>query len=188
MKNKTLFFVIFFLFCLRQECTHSRFEWNTAPPESEGFSSTKLDVMKDTLASRGTKAFFVIRNDKIVYEWYSPEHGTKKRHYSASLAKAIVGGTSLMLALNDGYISVDDPAYKYIPLWQNDEEKSKITVRHLATHSSGIENALDYNNPEFPPKGGCTQALHCAPLSPLRPTLKFFLYKLLYTQSVYLIS
>ncbi|MCK4965499.1 serine hydrolase, partial [bacterium] len=101
----------------------------------------KLDAMKDTLASKGTKAFLVIRNDKIVYEWYSQKHGPKKRHYSASLAKAIVGGTSLMLALNDGHISVDDPACKYIPQWQNDKEKSKITIRHLATHSSGIENA-----------------------------------------------
>ena len=98
----------------------------------------KLETLQKDLEARGTKAFLVARHGKIVYEWYSRE--PTKRHYTASLAKALVGGMSLLVALHDGRIHLDDPAWKYIPTWKNDLMKSKITIWHLATHSSGIEN------------------------------------------------
>ena len=104
-------------------------------------SSQKLDAARDVLSKKGTKTFLVIRNDRIVYEWYAPDFGPEKKHYTASMAKALVGGVSLMLALNDGLLSADDPACKYIPEWKEHPQKSKITIRHLATHSSGIEDA-----------------------------------------------
>ncbi|MBI1927848.1 serine hydrolase [Candidatus Poribacteria bacterium] len=117
------------------------FVWQTASPESQGMSTPKLDVVRDTLATRGTKTFLVVRHDRIVYEWYAPDYSPTRRHYTASLAKALVGGVSLMVALNDGRLAIDDPAWKYIPAWKGHAEKSKITIRHLATHSSGIEDA-----------------------------------------------
>jgi len=117
------------------------FVWQTTPPESQGMSTPKLDALRDILAAKRTKTFLVIRHDRIVYEWYAPDFGPKKPHYTASLAKAVVGGVSLMLALNDGRLDVDEPAWKYIPAWKEHPVKSKITIRHLATHSSGIEDA-----------------------------------------------
>jgi CubicO group peptidase (beta-lactamase class C family) len=117
------------------------FEWQKASPEAEGMSSQKLDAARDVLSKKGTKTFLVIKNDKIVYEWYAPRFGPDKKHYTASMAKALVGGVSLMLALNDGLLGADDPACKYIPEWKGHPQKSKITIRHLATHSSGIEDA-----------------------------------------------
>ena len=117
------------------------FEWEKASPEAEGMSSQKLDAARDILSKKGTKTFLVIRNDRIIYEWYAPDFGPEKKHYTASMAKALVGGVSLMLALNDGLLSADDPACKYIPEWKGHPQKSKITIRHLATHSSGIEDA-----------------------------------------------
>jgi len=133
--------ILFLFVSLSLHSTFAGFIWQQALPESQGMSSAKLDAMKDILAEKGTKSFLIIRNDKIVYEWYASDHGPQKRHYTASLAKALVGGTSLMLALNDSLISADDLACKYIPQWKNHPRKSKITIRHLATHSSGIENA-----------------------------------------------
>src|SRR5262245_7351613 len=73
----------------------STFEWRTTRPESEGMSEAKLDALKDVLAARKTKAFLVVRNDKIVYEWYASDHSASKLHGTASLAKAVVGGMSL---------------------------------------------------------------------------------------------
>ncbi|HUU17503.1 MAG TPA: serine hydrolase [Sedimentisphaerales bacterium] len=127
----------------------ANFEWETVSAESEGMSSEKLDAAKDTLAAKGTKTLLVIRNDKIVYEWYASGWDSKRRHYTASLAKALVGGVSLMLALNDGRLSVDDPACNYIPEWKADPQRSKITIRHLATHSSGVEDAEQGEIPHF---------------------------------------
>ncbi|UCC97557.1 MAG: serine hydrolase, partial [Phycisphaerales bacterium] len=117
------------------------FVWQKASPEAEGMSSQKLDEARDVLSSKGTKTFLIVRNDKIVYEWYAPGFDTGKKHYTASMAKALVGGVSLMLALNDGRLSIDEPACKYVPEWTDHTQKSKITIRHLATHSSGVEDA-----------------------------------------------
>jgi CubicO group peptidase (beta-lactamase class C family) len=117
------------------------FVWPTAAPENQGLSAAKLDALRDDLAARRTKTLLVVRHDQIIYEWYAPGYGPHVRHYTASLAKALVGGVSLMLALNDGRLGIDDAAWLYIPAWKNDPAKRKITIRHLATHSSGIEDA-----------------------------------------------
>jgi CubicO group peptidase (beta-lactamase class C family) len=149
--------------------------WLTAPPESKGFDKAKLDAARDVLAARNTKNFLVIRQNRIVYEWYAGDAGPDKPHYTASLAKALAGGMSLLLALNDGRLAADDPAWKYIPAWKDDPRKSKITIRHLATHSSGIEDAEQDEIPhmELPGWKGVfwrkdpdpfTPAIHNAPL------------------------
>ena len=67
-----------------------RFEWQTAEPESQGMSSAKLEEMRASLAEGGTKALLVIRNDRIVCEWYAEGHGRDGKHYTASMAKALV--------------------------------------------------------------------------------------------------
>jgi CubicO group peptidase (beta-lactamase class C family) len=104
-------------------------------------SSQKLDALKDSLAAKDTKALLIVRNDRIVYEWYASDHSADKQHYTASMAKALVGGVSLAVALGDGRIGLDDRAAEYVPQWVDDPVKSKITVRHLGSHTSGIEDA-----------------------------------------------
>lgn len=119
----------------------AEFEWRTATLESQGMSSPKLRALQEELAARRTRAFLVIRNDKIVHEWYADGVTAEKRQGTASLAKAIVGGLSLAVAINDGLISIDDPAWEYVPQWKDDPQRSKITVRHLGSHTSGIDDS-----------------------------------------------
>ena len=119
----------------------AKFEWQTAAPESVGMSRAALDRLREELSRRKTKTFLVIRGERIVYEWYAQGYRRTTRHTTASLAKALVGGTTLALALGDGRLRPDDRAAKYVPAWRGEPGKSKITVRHLATHSSGIEDA-----------------------------------------------
>ena len=123
----------------------AEFHWEMATPEREGMSSPKLKALTASLASRGTKAFLVARNDKIVCEWYAKDHGPHQKHYTASLAKALVGGVPLAVALSDGLIELDDKAAKYVPQWSNDPLKSRITVRHLGSHTSGIADSIVSN-------------------------------------------
>ena len=117
------------------------FKWESTLPENAGFSSEKLNAMRDTLAKHKTTSILVIRNDKVILEWYANGWDLNKQHGTASLAKALVGGMSLVLALNDGKMKVDDLVCKYIPEWKNYPQKSKITIRELATHTSGVEDA-----------------------------------------------
>src|SRR5258706_7649916 len=117
------------------------FDWATATPESQGMSGAKLNAMKGNLAARKTTGLLVIRNDKIVFEWYAEGNSAATKHYTASMAKAIVAGVSVGVALTDGRLSLDDPAAKYIPQWRNDARKSKIILRQLGSHTSGVEDA-----------------------------------------------
>jgi CubicO group peptidase (beta-lactamase class C family) len=119
----------------------SSWDWTVASPESQGMDSAKLESAWATLKDHHSTALLVIRHDRIVFERYDPAFGRTKPHGTASLAKALVGGVSLMVAMSDGRIKPDDPASKYVPQWLDDPDHRGITVRHLATHTSGIEDA-----------------------------------------------
>jgi CubicO group peptidase (beta-lactamase class C family) len=88
------------------------FEWSTATPESQGMSSAKLNAMKGNLAARKTTGLLIIRNDKIVYEWYAEGNTAATKHFTASMSKAIVAGVAVGVALTDGRLALDEPASK----------------------------------------------------------------------------
>lgn len=117
------------------------FQWQRSDPDEEGVSSAKLDTLKDDLAGRNTASFLVIRNDRIVYEWYAKGRSATDKHGTASLAKAIVGGMMLAVALHDGRVRLDDPVSRFIPRWGTDPRKSLVTVRQLGSHTSGLDDA-----------------------------------------------
>jgi CubicO group peptidase (beta-lactamase class C family) len=112
---------------------------------ASGLDATKLEAWRAALAAHGTTGLLVMRRGEIAFEWYAEGWNADKPHGTASMAKALVGGTSLLLAMDGGLISPDDLASKYIPAWKDDPCKSKITIRHLATHTSGIEDAEQDN-------------------------------------------
>ncbi len=117
------------------------FAWRADAPEAHDLATVRLAALRDHLAAHGTKAFLLVRDDRIVYEWYSADHSATKTHYSASMAKALVGGIAVAVALSDGRFTLDDPAAKFVPQWRDDPMKSKITFRQLGSHTSGIEDA-----------------------------------------------
>jgi len=133
--------MLFLLLILTNSAIGQSFKWGSALPEEEGLSTKKLYAMRDSLAMHKTTSILVIRNDKIVMEWYAEGWHPGKQHGTASLAKALVGGMSLALAINDGKMKPNDLACKFIPQWKSDPLKSKITICELATHTSGIEDA-----------------------------------------------
>jgi len=55
----------------------------------------------------------------------------------ASLTKPIATGTSLMILVEQGKVSLDDPVGKYLPEF-NEGDKKAVTIRHLMTHMSGM--------------------------------------------------
>jgi CubicO group peptidase (beta-lactamase class C family) len=131
----------------------SSISWQAASPVSQNMDGAKLDALRRSLASRGTWAFLVVRQDKIVYEWYREDGGENKLHYTASLQKSLAAGMALLVAMNDGRLSLDDRASRYIPAFEGDPLRSQISIRHLATHSSGIENAAEIGIPKNELKG-----------------------------------
>ena len=119
------------------------FDFQTAEPESFGIDTAILKEHADELFRRSTQAYMIVYKDKVVYERYLPDWNRYKPHGTASAAKGIMGGLSLMLAMHDGLIDLDDPAWKYIPQWKNDPLKSCITIRQLGAHTSGLDDSTE---------------------------------------------
>jgi len=55
----------------------------------------------------------------------------------ASLTKVTATTYGIMLLIDRGIVDVDDPVGRYFPAFQ-EGDKSKITIRHLLTHTSGL--------------------------------------------------
>jgi CubicO group peptidase (beta-lactamase class C family) len=116
-------------------------DWRAISPADAGLDTAKIEAWRSNLAAHKSTGIILIRRGRIAMEWYAPEWNADRPHGTASMAKALVGGMSLAVAMSDGRISPDDPASKYIPAWSTDPLKSKITIRQLATHTSGISDA-----------------------------------------------
>ena len=119
------------------------FVWQHALPGNHGMQAERLKSQWNLLHAKNTDVYLVIRNDRIIFERYADGWNGTRRHGTASTAKAVVGGLSLMVAMDDGLICLDDLACKYIPQWSVDPVKSKITIRHLASHTSGLDDSVE---------------------------------------------
>ena len=123
----------------------------TVRPEETGVRSSRLTkaadyarMIGDRLGATGGAAL-VVRHDKIVGEWYWGNRGPGREDEPwdadtmVNLQSVTKGLTAVALALliEDGTLWLDEPAYVHVPEL-NEEDKSKITIRHLATHSSGF--------------------------------------------------
>jgi hypothetical protein len=117
------------------------FAWAQDTPESQGMSGVRLGELVADLAAHRTASLLVVRHDRIVTEWHAPVAGRAVKHGTASLAKAIVAGMSLAVALSDGRIALDDRAARYVKAWDKDARKRLITIRQLGSHTAGIEDA-----------------------------------------------
>ena len=85
--------------------------------------------------------FLVIRHDAVACEWYGPGYARHVPHWTASLTKSLVGSLSFLLGLEDGRVGLDDAACRFVSQWRGHPVKSRITLRQLITHSSGLSDA-----------------------------------------------
>jgi len=76
--------------------------------------SARLEALRKDAASRGTRALLILHNGETVLEWYAEGTTPETKIGTASLAKALVGGMSLLVAMSGGRIQPDDLAMKYI--------------------------------------------------------------------------
>lgn len=91
-------------------------------------------------------AFLVVCHDSLRQEYYAENYGPGSLTNSFSVAKSVV---SMLIgaAIREGFIkSVDQPVADFLPEFK-EGEKSKITLKHLLTMSSGLNWDESYSNP-----------------------------------------
>ncbi|HEY3473736.1 MAG TPA: hypothetical protein VGK56_03950, partial [Anaerolineales bacterium] len=77
-------------------------------------AETRTEILNDLLQRTGTRAFLIIKDDKLIYETYL-ESSREDINTSFSSAKSF-NSALIGAAIADGSIeSVDDPVIQYIP-------------------------------------------------------------------------
>lgn len=112
-------------------------------PLSPALRAEITALMKAT----STAGVMVLVDGRVVHEEYGLGMGPKDRWTSFSVAKSFTS-TLLGAAVKDGHIkSLDDPVTKYIPGLAGSAYEG-VTVRQLATMTSGVKWNEDYTDPK----------------------------------------
>ena len=115
-------------------------QYETDMPEILGMDASKLEMLGNELARKNTEALLVVKDGKLVYERYAPDKGANDRQSTSAMAKAVTASIALAVAVGDGLIGLDDLVSQYVPAWKEDPIRSKIVIRQLGSHSSGLDN------------------------------------------------
>lgn len=127
-----------------------------APDRASTTAERTLAALADRLAARDQFSGVILVADQkgtLVEKAY----GLADREAKIPVAKdtqfalASIGKlfttTAILQLVEQGKIGLDEPIIRYLPDYPNKEAASKITVRHLLTHSSGFGN-IDIFGPE----------------------------------------
>ncbi len=88
-------------------------------------------------------AVCIVRNGVIVlHKAYGMRDGkpmtTETPSHLASVTK-LFAGTTMMMLVDQGLVNLDDEADKYLPALQKAEVPIRLNIRHLYTHTSGLQ-------------------------------------------------
>lgn len=108
--------------------------------------ATPPDKLTEYFETYGTVAYLIIKNDSIWYEQYFDGYDESSLSNSFSMAKSLTVSL-LWKAIEDGYInSMDEPVSHYIEGF-DEGLAAKLTLRDLASMSSGSNWDEDYYSP-----------------------------------------
>lgn len=126
-------------------------EWQTVTPASLTWNETALNDCYTYLQSKGTKAFIILKNGKIVAERYFGTFTADSNWYWASAGKTL---TAMLvgIAQQEGKININNKTSQYLGTgWTNAPlaKENLITVRHQLTMTTGLDDGV--------PDNDCTQ-------------------------------
>jgi CubicO group peptidase (beta-lactamase class C family) len=141
--------------------------WQTASPDQVGVNPELLNQLLDRIRKndyQNVHSILIVKDGKLVFEEYFGgyawdyagdqfrgeyvEHGVDTRHNLASVTKSFTSAL-VGIAMDRGLVrGVDEKLFDFFPKYTelSDEGKSKITLEHLLTMSSGLEwNEMEYS-------------------------------------------
>lgn len=117
--------------------------WQSSTAEEQGFDSVKLAAGLQAMRDQNINihSLLIVRNGKVVVDAaFYPYDGTSV-HEVASVTKSIMPAL-VAIAAEQGKLSLDAPMLAFFPdrsIANRDTLKERITVRHLASMSSGLD-------------------------------------------------
>jgi CubicO group peptidase (beta-lactamase class C family) len=126
--------------------------WTKAQPGEVGMDKESLERARDYALTFGGSGY-ITRHGRLVMSWGSPD-----QLYDVKSTTKSIGVTALGLAIGDGKIYLTDRAVQHqsrlaVPPYSNLQTGwiNNITIKHLATHTAGLEMPGGYNNLTFTP-------------------------------------
>ena len=104
----------------------------------------------------GNAALILVENDEIAaehgfgvadVETQTPVTLNQTLYQLASVSK-VVSAWGVMKLVEEGMLALDEPILPYLTRWQfpaDDEYRNQVTVRHLLSHTAGLEDGFGYD-------------------------------------------
>ena len=121
-------------------------EWETIEPMDLQWNTDKEQELISFLEEKHTKGFMILKNGRIVREWYFDDFKKNSLWYWASAGKTLTAFT-LGIAQAQQYLSITDTTATYLGLgWTslNADKEQKITLKHQLSMTSGL-NYLEFD-------------------------------------------
>ncbi|MBK8698972.1 MAG: serine hydrolase [Saprospiraceae bacterium] len=121
-------------------------EWQTTDAASLGWDTTLLADLRVFLEEHHTKSFMVLKNGKIVLEYYFNDHSVEKPWYWASAGKSLTSGL-VACAEADGQLDLIAPSAQYLGNgWSSctPAGEAAITVRNHITMTTGLDDGVSF--------------------------------------------
>ena len=120
-------------------------DWETITPQEIGWDSANLNEAIRYAKEKKSYNLLIIHRGRIVAEEYWQATNDTSKHALNSVAKSFMGFVIGVLQ-QEGKISIDDKVSEYLPAgWsQSPNTEGDITIRHLLTMTSGLNEDLKY--------------------------------------------
>ena len=117
--------------------------WRSSPPEAQGIDSDKLAELLLAIREQGVQihSLLMIRHGHVVVDATFYPYDGQAVHNVASVTKSLMT-TLIGIAADQGKLNLEDKMVSFFPdrsIANLDESKTDITVRHLASMSSGLD-------------------------------------------------
>lgn len=125
---------------------NSSAEWETTSVTELGWNQNAIQPLRDFLVQKNSKSFMILVNGRIVIEEYFNGHTVSDDWEWNSAGKTLVA-TLTGIAQQENLLNLNNKASDYLGTeWTNMllEKENLITVRHLLTMTSGIDDTKQY--------------------------------------------
>lgn len=122
--------------------------WETLTVSELGWNESELQPLLSFVESRGTKAFLILKNGKIVVEWYGNGADSNSNFPWNSAAKTLVAFTT-GIAQDEGSLNIYEPSNTYLGNgWTSltTQQEDIITIWNHLTMTTGLDYSVPNNN------------------------------------------
>lgn len=116
--------------------------WDTISPSSLNWCADELDSLQQFLDDKNTKGFIILKDGKMVVEWYFDDFVQDSLWYWASAGKSLTA-TVVGIAEQENYLNFTDATSQYLGKWTSCSvaDEQQITILNQLTMTSGLDDS-----------------------------------------------